>query len=302
MKNPVIDRSFPDPTVLVVNGMYYAYATNVTAGGKLIHIQVSRSKDMQTWEELGDALPNGADWASGDYWAPHVLYDPDIRKYIMYYSGESKSEEHGKCLGVAVSDAPGGPFVDKGSPLLCGPDFINIDPFAFKDPKTGRKLLYWGSGHQPIKVQELASDWLNFKKDSRSVDLLLPGKEKRYTKLLEGAWIDYHKGYYYLYYSGDNCCGQEADYAVLIARSRKAEGPYVTMGEQKQKSSVILESYGNWLAPGHNSIFRNPSGQVFIAYHAIVKRSSGVVGSSRVMLISPIQYRNGWPSVVLDMK
>ena len=72
-----------------------------------------------------------------------------LKMYFLYYSGESDSKE-GKCLGVAVSKSPIGPFVDNGEPLLCGSGFINIDPMAFDDPKTGKKLLYWGSGFEGL--------------------------------------------------------------------------------------------------------------------------------------------------------
>jgi arabinan endo-1,5-alpha-L-arabinosidase len=41
-----------------------------------------------------------------------------------------------------------------------GPSFEHIDPMAFDDPQTGKKLLYWGSGFRPIKVRELAKDRL----------------------------------------------------------------------------------------------------------------------------------------------
>ena len=50
--NPVLDRDFPDPGVLVVDGTYYAYATE--GGGR--HIQVASSTDLVRWEYLGEAL------------------------------------------------------------------------------------------------------------------------------------------------------------------------------------------------------------------------------------------------------
>ena len=35
--------------------------------------------------------------------------------------------------------------------------------------------------------------------------------------------------FYYLFYSGDNCCGPKAHYAVMVARSRSATGPFETL-------------------------------------------------------------------------
>ncbi|PST83022.1 glycoside hydrolase [Pedobacter yulinensis] len=289
LNNPVIARDFPDPTVMRFNGAWYVYATQ----GKST-IQAARSTDLQHWEDLPDAMPQKPSWGNEHFWAPHVLYDARIKKYVMFYSAESTDEKTGKCLGVAFADKPEGPFKDKGSPLICGETFVNIDPYAFRDPATGKNLLIWGSGHQPIRIQEMNSDWSDFLPGSKAKDLLFPDQETRYTKLIEGAWIDQHKGYYYLYYSGDNCCGDKADYAVLVARSKTVEGPYVTFGAASGTGkSAILESKQKWLAPGHNSILHD-KGKTWIAFHAIEQENRK---KGRQMLIAPLFYRNGWPQV-----
>ena len=44
---------------------------------------------------------------------------------------------------------------------------------------------------------------------------------QRYQRLVEGAWVHRRDGWYYLFYSGDNCCGPNAHYATLVARSRR---------------------------------------------------------------------------------
>ena len=292
LKNPVLDADFPDPTVINVNGGYYAYATE--SGGNII--QIATSADLQNWQMIGGALAEKPSWGDHHFWAPHVLYDSTLKKYVMFYSAESKDTSLGKCLGVAFADQPSGPFVDKGEPLICGEGFINIDPMAFVDRETGKKLLYWGSGFDPIKVQEMTDDWQHFKPGTTAKPVVMPGKEKNYTRLIEGAWIDFHNGFYYLYYSGDNCCGEKANYAVLVSRSRSPSGPFQSMGEANGSgSSVILEKDSLFLAPGHNSIVHGKRGKLWIAYHAI-KANGGK--AARVMLISPLVYENGWPKVV----
>lgn len=287
--NPVLDRDFPDPTVIRANGKYYAYATQ--SGGA--NIQVATSADLQHWQLLGDALPVAPTWANTHYWAPHVLFDSTLRKYVLFYSGESVSDSTGKCLGVAYADRPEGPFTDKGTPLICGEGFEHIDPMAITDPLTGKKLLYWGSGFKPIRVQEMKADWSDFAPGSTAVPVVLPGGEKKYTRLIEGAWVEYHGGHFYLYYSGDNCCGEKASYAVLVARAEKATGPFRTLGEENgSNSSVILEMDSTWLAPGHNSVFSDGQGRQWIAYHAIRRGKE-----ARVFCIRPLEYVQGWPVV-----
>jgi arabinan endo-1,5-alpha-L-arabinosidase len=265
--------------------------------GKFVHIQLAGSTDRTNWKDVGDALPAGAAWATRDYWAPHVIYDAKQKKYVMFFSAESKVDTSGKCIGVAFSDSPEGPFVAEDQPLISGKDFEDIDPCAIIDPKSGKKLMYWGSGFHPIQVQELSDDWKSFKKGSRPRAVMYPKQEGRYDKLIEGTWVDYADGYYYMYYSGDNCCGVSANYAVMVARSKHAFGPFQRLGQANGSgSSVILEKNRFWTAPGHNSIFRDEKGHVYIAYHAIATGVS-MKPAGRVLMISPVVYEKGWPVV-----
>lgn len=297
--NPVYAADFADPTVIrAADGYYYVYGTNTEIKGETVNIQVARSKDMVIWEHLGDALPTKPTWADKDFWAPHVLYDATNQTYYLYYSGESRSETEGKCLAVATSKDPAGPFVDKGEPLLCGKSFESIDPMAFDDPATGKKLLYWGSAHLPLKVQELTDDRLSFKpgtKPIEAVQAIHNNDPANYQNLVEGAWVRFRDGYYYLFYSGDNCCGDKAHYAVMVARSKNATGPFETLAEVTGKeNSVILERNEQWIAPGHNSIITDNAGQDWIVYHAIDAEKPN---EGRVMLMDKIVYRDGWPQI-----
>jgi arabinan endo-1,5-alpha-L-arabinosidase len=265
---------------------------------------------MVNWERLPDALPEKPVWADKTdpkFWAPHVSEADG--KYFMYYSADPNTQK-GLCLAVATSDSPRGPFKDIGKPLQCGESFVNIDPMAFDDPKTGKQLLYWGSGFQPIKVQELAPNRTEFLQGSKPVDLVATIKNEdpsNYQRLIEGAWVVYRKGYYYLFYSGDNCCGDKAHYAVMVARSKNATGPFETLANATgRKNSVILELNDMWIAPGHNSVITDAKGQDWMVYHAINSKNRNLAkaesiggdrGDRRVMLMSRIVYRNGWPTV-----
>ncbi len=304
LNNPVFDQNFPDPTVIKAAGKYYAYATQSTVNEKALNIQVASSADLQHWTLEGDALPVKPSWANNSFWAPHVLYDSFMKKYVMFYSGETPEENIGKCIGVAFADKPTGPFTDKGTPLVCGAGFINIDPMAFADPETGKKALYWGSDFQPLKVQELSDDWSSFKPGTSPKPIIFPGKDKDYSQLIEASWIDYNDGKYYLYYSGDNCCGSQANYAVMVAKADNIFGPFERYSERNGTgSSAILIKDSAWSAPGHNSVFTDDNGNKYIAYHAISRRhlkqeSEAEKGHRRVMCISPLTYKNGWPQTV----
>lgn len=308
--NPVLDTDFPDPTVIrAADGMYYAYATQTERDGRMLNIQMARSRDLATWEHIGDALPVKPRWASTtqDFWAPHVSHHDGT--YYLYYSAKPDAAvsdtTRGLCLAVATSRRPEGPFADMGEPLQCGPAFLNIDPMSFDDPATGKRLLYWGSGFGPIRVQELAADRVSFAAGSRPVELLQAQPQAdstEYDRLIEGAWVTYHAPFYYLFYSGDNCCGPRAHYAVLVARSRGATGPFETMRGADGRAIPVVEASARWFAPGHNSVIADAGGTDWIFYHGVdVRRPrtkpSDDVNTRRVMLRDRLRYVDGWPRV-----
>jgi arabinan endo-1,5-alpha-L-arabinosidase len=309
--NPVIDANFPDPAALKApDGYYYVYATQGEVDGKMQNIQAARSRNLANWERIGDALPAKPEWASTtqDFWAPHVsLHDG---RYYLYYSAKPDialvDGKSGLCLAVATATRPEGPFTDIGKPLQCGDGFINIDPMAYDDPATGKRLLYWGSGFGPIKVQELAADRVSFAQASKAVDLVDVIRNEdsaNYQRLVEGAWVTRHGDYYYLFYSGDNCCGPKAHYAVMVARSRNATGPFETLAETTGlQNSVILEADNRWIAPGHNAIIQDERGRYWILYHAVDankprEKEADDINSRRVMLVKEVDWVDGWPKI-----
>jgi len=157
-------------------------------------------------------------------------------------------------------------------------------------------------------VQELSADRLSFKKGSAPVELVRADKSVPFHTLIEGAWVVYRGGFYYLFYSGENCCHgplQEIKYAALVARSKSPTGPFQTLAQGTgAPDSAVVRRSDVWIAPGHNSVFTDAAGQDWIAYHAInVGRPymKEVIGGDRsvrrVMLIDRLVWRDGWPRV-----
>ena len=74
---PHISTNFPDPAIIYVDGVSYAFATNNRQPApNHINIQVATSTDNQTWTLLEghDALPNLGAWEIGaGVWAPDVV-------------------------------------------------------------------------------------------------------------------------------------------------------------------------------------------------------------------------------------
>ena len=300
--NPVFDDNFPDPTILrALDGWYYAYGTQTKRAGRIINLQVARSRDLVQWDDLGEGLPEKPVWArqSQKIWAPHVSSHGG--RYYLYYSARPDGADH-LSLAVAVAEAPAGPFADCGRPLLAGPGFTCIDPMAFDDPVTGQRLLYWGSGFGPIWVRELAADRLGFASGSVARAVVQPSGSvdlADYHRLIEAAWLHYRAGWYYLFFSGDNCCGPHAHYAVLVARARHAAGSF------EVQVAPVLAANDHWCAPGHSCVITDAAGHDWLAYHAIDPRqptfdaiddSEGY--SRRVLLLDRLTYSaEGWPVV-----
>ncbi|MES2733822.1 MAG: glycoside hydrolase family 43 protein [Bacteroidota bacterium] len=305
--NPVLNAPFADPSIIrVADGSFYAYATQgIRAADSFTNVQIAHSTDLVNWQLLAkDAMPEKPHWTrkNQEIWAPDVIRDGHT--YYLYFASKHDSQ-NGMCLGVATSSSPEGPFVDAGAPLICGNTFECIDAQAFDDPATGKKLLYWGSAHLPLQVQELADDRLHFKPGSQPVALLDTARGT-YANLIEAPYVVKRDNYYYLFYSGDNCCGDQAHYAVMVARAKSAIGPFETLAKangHQDRDTTLLKQSGAWLAPGHNAIIRDDSGQDWIVYHAVNPADSkwtnadGSFKEVRKLLIDKITYQHGWPTI-----
>jgi len=300
--NPVIRWDFADPHVIKASdGFYYAYSTEHLTYERLAYIQVARSRDLVDWELLPDAMPEKPEWSdtTRDFWAPGVIQADG--RYYMYLSGIRDGTE-GMCLGVAISESPAGPFDPEDEPLRCGDGFVNIDPMPFDDPKTGKRLLYWGSDSSPILAQELAEDRVSYAPGSSPKELIYPSGLQQYEHLIEGAFVVYRAPYYYLFYSGDNCCVAPVNYAVMVARSRSAMDPFEKKADATGEfgGSVILQQNDRWEGTGHNSVVRDEEGRDWIFYHAIDpddRYNPGTEAPKRPMLMDQIVYRSGWPEI-----
>lgn len=283
--NPVFAQDFPDPAALrAPDGVFHAFAT----GGLIQH---ATSKDLVRWTKVGDALAQKPTWANqkNNFWAPDIVAHDGT--FYLYFSAEQNTGSGSHCVGVATSKSIDGPFVDVGKPIVCSKNFAAIDPKAYDDP-SGKRLLYWGSGFEAIHVRELAANRTEFAAGSTTRDLI-PTSKLPYERLVEGAWIHPRDGYTYLFYAGDNCCGAEAHYAVMIARAKDALGPFEGFTKTGASDNTMLVRNDTWNAPGHNAIVTDDAGDDWMLYHAIERAKPG----PRKMLLDKITYVNGWPTI-----
>ena len=306
--NPVLGPDFPDPTVIrATDGLYYAYATETTDR----RLQVARSMDLVSWTRLAEGMPVQAGWAraGANFFAPDV-HERD-GQFVLYYASEVADAaklhpDDGFCIGMATSASPAGPFTDAGAPVTCGPTFTTIDAMGFDDPQSGKRYLYWGSAGRPIVVQELAADRKSFAAGSAPVALVSPrtdGPDGYDRGLIEGPWVTYHAPWYYLFFSGNNCCGTGAHYALMVARATSPTGPFTVLTVPGSPAAQpVLQAGSRWSAPGHNSVVQDAAGTDWLLYHAIDSRNPYLIPgrtdiSRRPMLLDRIDWVDGWPRV-----
>ena len=227
--NPVLDADFPDPAVIhAPDGFYYAYATQTLRDGEWINIQVARSADLVHWQHLGDALPGQARLGARNAGLLGAVRAPRRRRYLMYYSATHDAchdPERGHCLAVATSDSPAGPFVDMGMPLLLGVGFEFIDPMVVRRPGDAASVCsIGGRASSRSRCRSWAPTGCRSRRAASRSTSSGPIRSKgAFPRLVEAAWVIRHDDFYYLFYSGDNCCGPDAEYGVMVARSTRAD-------------------------------------------------------------------------------
>jgi arabinan endo-1,5-alpha-L-arabinosidase len=287
-RNPVFDNDAPDPSVIRgPDGAYYAYVTQTYVGAEFANVPILRSADLVEWNLVGDAFPDeNPGWARaspGDMWAPHIVAWDDGTYRLYFSAGRRLLPE--MAIGVATADSLEGPFVDSGEPIVTGEGFTAIDPSVVTAP-DGVRYLVWGSDGSPIVAQRLTDDGLRV--TGERIELLAPSSAE-YEGLIEGPWITEHDGRYYLFYSGDACCGEGAHYAVLVARADHPLGPYT-----RNPANPILAANDAFNAPGHNATITAPDGRDWIVYHAMVRDEGSTF---RFLLIDRIDWIDGWPVI-----
>lgn len=274
-RNPVFRGA--DPHAAVFDHKVWIYPTG---GGRSGEFFTWLSKNLSDWEKHGPVLRlNDVPWVDDDGVQNHQGWAPCIiqvgGKYYFYYSVGPQNPTPSR-IGVAVADSPAGPFVDSGKPLLTGGGgFEAIDPFVFKDPKSGKHFFYaGGSAGAKLRVFELGADMVAF---ARELDAETP------EKFTEGAFVHFFDDRYYISYSHGNY--RDDTYSVHYSTSPSPTGPWTYKG-------AVLTSDRRHKGPGHHSlIFLPEKKQWLIVYHRWNDRSgSGPYSGSREICVDRLEY------------
>jgi xylan 1,4-beta-xylosidase len=285
-ENPVIAGDFPDPSVIRVGQDYWATATS---GEWAPEFPILHSLDLVNWKVVSAVFRKRPIWAERNFWAPEIS---EYRgHYFVYYTARKKGGP--LCVAVASSVNPQGPYTDHG-PLVCQ-DIGSIDAMSVVDERGERYLIWKEDGNSrnqptPLWAQKLSEDGTRLVGSRK--ELIRNDPKSWEGGVVEGAFILRHRDWFYLFYSGNACCGRRCNYALGVARSQKLLGPW-----EKNPSNPILAENQTWQCPGHGSIVSDERGRDFLLYHAYKKSEEAFYIGREAMLDEVSWDSSGWPSI-----
>ncbi|RFM27444.1 glycoside hydrolase family 43 protein [Deminuibacter soli] len=256
--NPIFKGWYADPEAAIFGKEYWVYPTYSAPYKEQIFFDAFSSKDLVHWTKHSRILDSQrVSWAHMAMWAPAIVHKED--KYYLFFGANDihdPAKEVGG-IGVAVSDAPGGPFKDYlGKPLIS--EIKNgaqpIDQFVFHD-KDGQYYIIYG-GWQHCNIARLKNDFTG----------LLPYEDGTVYKeitpehYVEGPLMFLKDNKYYLMWSEGGWTGP--DYCVAYAIADAPTGPFKRIGKILQQDASIARG------AGHNSVLHVPgTDKWYIVYH-----------------------------------
>lgn len=287
-QNPVLDGGdYPDPGVIIVDGVYYAATTTNNDKGEKYPIH--SSTDLQNWK-LEGYIFNQSNFPSYsrtnfEFWAPELHKVGN--EYRAYFTTRDIVTNL-LTIGVATAPTVLGPYKVLDRPLVSDLTGDVLDATLIQN--NGSLTLVW-RGHLSLWARNLTADGLSFR-DNTTLEIMRNDIDWEGTTV-EGPWSVVHNGYYYLFYSGNNFCSEQ--YVVGVARSRVSPiGPF------EKLPNPILVSNDIFKGLGHGSVVRDTDGEgwVFI-YHGW--RTGQVCGSNfRLMFTSSVEWGDDdWPKNIV---
>lgn len=279
------DIGVHDPAITKEGSAWYAFSTGQG-------IQVLKSDNGIHWYRVSQVFSSPLSWwktyapnmTTNDVWAP------DVKTYngrVWLYYSVSSFGKNTSAIGLASADSIGaGKWRDDGLVIKSDSsvDYNAIDPNLVIDA-SGNPWLAFGSWFSGIKITKLDKSTMKPTGSLYSIAKRSNG--------IEGAFIVYRNGYYYMFASIDKCCqGANSNYKIVVGRSTSITGPYTDKnGVDMMNGGGTVFDAGNsrWAGPGGQSIYNNN----VIARHAYDKNDNG----NPKLLINDLNWgADGWPT------
>ncbi len=205
---------------------------------------VFSSDNLVDWTDHGVILTqNNIPWVKPNsyaMWAPDCVEKNG--RYYFYFPASPKDMERGFGIGVAIAEAPEGPFMALPRPIK---GVMGIDPCVLLDD-DGNSYLYWsGMG---ISVAKLKDNMMELESEPKRIEGLPEGFK-------EGPFAFKRNGHYYLTFPWVKDKTETLAYAM-------ADNPY---GPFEFKGIIMDESpTGCWT--NHHSLVEK-DGEWYLFYH-----------------------------------
>ncbi len=255
--NPVFPGWYADPEARIFKGQYWVYPTFSAPYEKQTFIDVFSSPDLVNWTKHPRALDKAnVKWARSAIWAPSAI-EKNGKYYLFFGANDIQNNSQAGGIGVAVSDNPGGPFIDLlGKPLI--DKFYNgaqpIDQYVFQDV-DGQHYLFYG-GHGNCNVVKLNDDFTGIVPHDDGTLY----KEVTPQNYVEGSFMFRRDGKYYFMWSEGYWGG--SNYSVAYAIADKPTGPFQRLGTILQQDLRVAKG------AGHHSVIQVPGEDIwYIVYH-----------------------------------
>ena len=281
---PLWTGDFPDPFVVRDGDVYYGFATSSRGAGAFHRIPVLRSRNLVSWEVVGDALESTAPWTGGgSLWAPAVLRTDNA--WRLYYAAIDRTTST-RCIAVASAPAAVGPYRDTSPrPLICDVGAGGaIDPEVFTD-RDGTRWLLWKSegihegNESKLWSQQLSADGLTLVGPAR---VLLERDAGWEVPVVENPSMVRMGDRYVLFYSGGDW--RREHYSIGYAVCPSPAGPCA-----RTKDAPLQASVGNLAGPGGQSVFFDQRGRVRLAFHGWTRPRVGYEhGGARALHIAGV--------------
>ena len=310
-----------DPSCRKFGDYYYMYSTDAIWGdphmlklcAPIGNIQIRKSKDLVHWTFVGWAfskIPNEAvkwvrDNANGEgatnVWAPFIMKVGT--KYRLYYC-VSAFGLNDSYIGLAESDSPEGPWIQKGGVVKTNQQSVMnaIDPTVIEDHENGKLWMIYGSYFGGIYCVQLDKS-TGFTSVPNDKGHLVARRANYKMENMEAPEIIYQPELkkYFLFVSYGPLV---TTYNIRVGKADHAEGPYTDFFGKSLTDTVnaypILTApyrfnhHKGWAGVAHCSVFTDENGNYYMAHQGRLSPQNMLMDLHVRRLFFTTQ---GWPSV-----
>ena len=258
---------------------------------------------------VGEEVPQ----QDGAYWAPSLM-NPRTIYYSMSNDNADCDDCKATCIGrlTATGTAPNLKWTDMGRPISCTMEPeengypSSIDPSIFIDDNDGRNYLIFGGGSiwvtelDPNSGLQIDDDWWEENSDNYFQLANGPGPADD-RGWIEASYLHKHQTEYYLFVNWYDCCmGIDSSYEIHMGKSNTGpKGPFYDKSGRNMldgKGSLLLESKGKYIGPGHAGVF-SAKGKDWFSYHYYDGEEDGIPWIETREMVWEQNDGDVWPKV-----